>query len=89
MCQEAAEEPSVMKGRAGLFWLRKTETVQDEKVDGEYALIINGHSLVRLFPVHDYFQWLLNQQEVLYPFVAICPRSKSPAGCLVFLNKVA
>lgn len=56
MCPEAAEEPSVVKARAGLFWLQKTETVQDEKVDGEYALVINGHSLVRrLFGVHIYF----------------------------------
>ncbi|XP_019216813.1 phospholipid-transporting ATPase ID [Oreochromis niloticus] len=45
MCPEAAEEPSVIKSRAGLFWLKKTETVQDEKVDGDYGLIINGHSL--------------------------------------------
>ncbi|KAI3362007.1 hypothetical protein L3Q82_012342, partial [Scortum barcoo] len=45
MCPEAPEEPPVVKGRAGLFWLKKTETVQDEKVDGEYGLIINGHSL--------------------------------------------
>lgn len=45
MCPEAAEEPSVVKAHAGLFWLQKTETVQDEKVDGEYALVINGHSL--------------------------------------------
>lgn len=47
MCPEAAEEPTVIKSREGLFWLKKTETVQDEKVDGEYGLIINGHSLVR------------------------------------------
>ncbi|KAM9323031.1 phospholipid-transporting ATPase ID-like [Pholidichthys leucotaenia] len=45
MCPEAAEEPSVLKSRAGLFWLKKTETVKDEKVNGEYGLIINGHSL--------------------------------------------
>ncbi|XP_041666161.1 probable phospholipid-transporting ATPase IM [Cheilinus undulatus] len=45
MCRESANEPSVIKSRAGLFWLKKTETVHDEKVDGEYALIINGHSL--------------------------------------------
>lgn len=47
MCPEAADEPSVIRARAGLFWLQKTETVQDEKVDGDYGLIINGHSLVR------------------------------------------
>uniref|UniRef100_A0A8C7XBL4 Phospholipid-transporting ATPase n=1 Tax=Oryzias sinensis TaxID=183150 RepID=A0A8C7XBL4_9TELE len=45
MCPDAAEEPSVIKARAGLFWLKKTETVQDEKVNGEYAMLINGHSL--------------------------------------------
>lgn len=46
MCPDAADEPSVIKTRTGLLWLQKTETVQDEKVDGEYGLIINGHSLV-------------------------------------------
>ncbi|XP_069369713.1 phospholipid-transporting ATPase ID [Paralichthys olivaceus] len=45
MCPEADEEPSVVRARAGLFWSHKTETVQDEKVDGDYALVINGHSL--------------------------------------------
>ncbi|XP_011471529.1 phospholipid-transporting ATPase ID isoform X1 [Oryzias latipes] len=45
MCPDAAEEPSVIKARAGLFWLKKTQTVQDEKVNGEYAMLINGHSL--------------------------------------------
>uniref|UniRef100_A0A8C4GYR7 Phospholipid-transporting ATPase n=1 Tax=Dicentrarchus labrax TaxID=13489 RepID=A0A8C4GYR7_DICLA len=40
-----AEGPSVIKARAGLFWLQRTETVQDEKVDGDYGLVINGHSL--------------------------------------------
>ncbi|XP_038124235.1 phospholipid-transporting ATPase ID-like [Cyprinodon tularosa] len=45
MCPESAEQPSVKKCRAGLFWLQKMETVQDEKVEGDYGLIINGHSL--------------------------------------------
>lgn len=45
MCPESADEPSVERSRSGLFWMKKTETVQDEKVDGDYALIINGHSL--------------------------------------------
>uniref|UniRef100_A0A4W6C7V4 Phospholipid-transporting ATPase n=1 Tax=Lates calcarifer TaxID=8187 RepID=A0A4W6C7V4_LATCA len=45
MCPEAPEEASVIKARAGLFWCQKTETVQDEKVDGDYGLVINGHSL--------------------------------------------
>ncbi|XP_040053662.1 putative phospholipid-transporting ATPase IM [Gasterosteus aculeatus] len=45
MCPEVAEEPTVIKARAGLFWLQKTERVEDEKVDGDYGLIINGHSL--------------------------------------------
>ncbi|KAM9841703.1 phospholipid-transporting ATPase ID [Aulostomus maculatus] len=45
MCPDAAEEAAVIKARAGLFWLQTTETVQDETVDGDYALIINGHSL--------------------------------------------
>lgn len=57
MCPEAPEEASVIKARAGLFWCQKTETVQDEKVDGDYGLVINGHSLVRrLFQAHYYFQ---------------------------------
>uniref|UniRef100_A0A3Q1AY48 Phospholipid-transporting ATPase n=1 Tax=Amphiprion ocellaris TaxID=80972 RepID=A0A3Q1AY48_AMPOC len=34
-----------LQSRAGLFWLQKTQSVQDEKVDGDYGLIINGHSL--------------------------------------------
>ncbi|KAF7663385.1 hypothetical protein LDENG_00213100 [Lucifuga dentata] len=45
MCPEAGEEPDVTKSRAGLFWLQKKETVKDEKVDGDYGLVINGHSL--------------------------------------------
>ncbi|TKS84252.1 Phospholipid-transporting ATPase ID [Collichthys lucidus] len=45
MSSSSADKPSVIKARAGLFWLQKTETVQDEKVDGEYGLVINGHSL--------------------------------------------
>ncbi|XP_061836889.2 phospholipid-transporting ATPase ID-like isoform X2 [Nerophis lumbriciformis] len=45
MCPTAAEEPKVTKARAGLFWLQKTEIVHDDNVDGEYALVINGHSL--------------------------------------------
>ncbi|KAM7393155.1 hypothetical protein PAMA_008010 [Pampus argenteus] len=45
MCPGAPEQPTVSKSRSGLFWLEKTETVQDEKVDGQYGLIINGHSL--------------------------------------------
>ncbi|KAM9735524.1 phospholipid-transporting ATPase ID-like [Menidia menidia] len=45
MSPDSAEEPSVVRARAGMFWLQKTETLQDENVDGDYALIINGHSL--------------------------------------------
>ncbi|XP_061553465.1 phospholipid-transporting ATPase ID-like isoform X3 [Phycodurus eques] len=45
MCPTAAEAPTVFKARAGFFWLQKTETVHDDKVNGEYALVINGHSL--------------------------------------------
>lgn len=57
MCPDTAEEPSVIKSRAGLFWLQKTETLQDEKADGEYGLVINGHSLVRrIFLAQYYFQ---------------------------------
>ncbi|XP_054614241.1 phospholipid-transporting ATPase ID-like [Dunckerocampus dactyliophorus] len=45
MCPTAAEEPTVTKARAGLFWLQKTDTVHDDQVEGEYALVMNGHSL--------------------------------------------
>nr|XP_015831762.2 phospholipid-transporting ATPase ID [Nothobranchius furzeri] len=45
MCPEAAEKALVIKARGGLFWLKKTETVEDEKVDEEYGLVINGQSL--------------------------------------------
>lgn len=45
MCPDSADEPNVIKARAGLFWLEKTETVQDEKIEGDYGLVINGHSL--------------------------------------------
>lgn len=46
MCPGAPEKASVIEARAGLFWRLKTQTVEDEKVDGEYGLVINGHSLV-------------------------------------------
>lgn len=36
----------MVTSRSGLFWLQKTQTLQDEKVDADYGLIINGHSLV-------------------------------------------
>ncbi|XP_056875092.1 phospholipid-transporting ATPase ID [Takifugu flavidus] len=45
MCPDSADEPSLVSSRSGLFWLQRTQTLQDEKVDGEYGLIINGHSL--------------------------------------------
>ncbi|KAM4634801.1 phospholipid-transporting ATPase ID-like isoform 1-T2 [Polymixia lowei] len=45
MCPGSSDEPTVIKARAGLFWRLKTETVEDEVVDEEYGLVINGHSL--------------------------------------------
>uniref|UniRef100_A0A8C8I5N1 Phospholipid-transporting ATPase n=1 Tax=Oncorhynchus tshawytscha TaxID=74940 RepID=A0A8C8I5N1_ONCTS len=39
--------------QSGLFCLLKTETVADEPVDGEYAMVINGHSLVRTRTLKD------------------------------------
>ncbi|KAJ3604956.1 hypothetical protein NHX12_027007 [Muraenolepis orangiensis] len=45
MSPDAPEEPEVIEARAGLFWRQKTWKVEDEKVNGEYALVINGHSL--------------------------------------------
>uniref|UniRef100_A0A8C7XSL3 Phospholipid-transporting ATPase n=1 Tax=Oryzias sinensis TaxID=183150 RepID=A0A8C7XSL3_9TELE len=45
MCPQAAAMPSMKKSHGGLFWLTKTKYLQDDKVDGEYGLIINGSSL--------------------------------------------
>uniref|UniRef100_A0A3P9MY19 Phospholipid-transporting ATPase n=1 Tax=Poecilia reticulata TaxID=8081 RepID=A0A3P9MY19_POERE len=45
MCPGSVEKLKVIKARAGLFWLQKIQTVPDERVDEEYGLIINGHSL--------------------------------------------
>ncbi|XP_071009017.1 phospholipid-transporting ATPase ID [Oncorhynchus clarkii lewisi] len=45
MTPDGTEEPTVKKSRSGLFCLQKTETVADEPVNGEYAMVINGHSL--------------------------------------------
>lgn len=69
MCPDAAEEPSVISARAGLFWLRRTETVKDEKADGEYGLVINGHSLVRrLF--HALFPAIVINRKMFVPVVS-------------------
>ncbi len=68
MCPDSADEPNVIKARAGLFWLEKTETVQDEKIEGDYGLVINGHSLVRgLFHVHYLFQERFNHLQNIFP----------------------
>uniref|UniRef100_A0A8C7WJU5 Phospholipid-transporting ATPase n=1 Tax=Oncorhynchus mykiss TaxID=8022 RepID=A0A8C7WJU5_ONCMY len=53
MRPDGPEEPTVTKSRSGLFCLLKTETVADEPVDGEYAMVINGHSLVRTRTLKD------------------------------------
>ncbi|KAG7499111.1 phospholipid-transporting ATPase ID-like [Solea senegalensis] len=45
MCPDSPVEPNVIRSRAGLFWTQKTVNVPDEKVDGDYGLVINGHSL--------------------------------------------
>ncbi|KAK6315898.1 hypothetical protein J4Q44_G00134220 [Coregonus suidteri] len=45
MTPDGTEEPTVKKSRSGLFCLIKMETVVDEPVNGEYAMVINGHSL--------------------------------------------
>ncbi|XP_059894053.1 probable phospholipid-transporting ATPase IM [Gadus macrocephalus] len=45
MCPDAPDKPVVVESRAGLFWRQKTRKVEDEAVNGEYALVINGHSL--------------------------------------------
>uniref|UniRef100_A0AAV2IWW7 Phospholipid-transporting ATPase n=1 Tax=Knipowitschia caucasica TaxID=637954 RepID=A0AAV2IWW7_KNICA len=45
MCPDAPDEPVMHKHRAGLLWLKTSQNVPDEKVDGEFGLIINGHSL--------------------------------------------
>ncbi|XP_077593594.1 phospholipid-transporting ATPase ID-like isoform X2 [Stigmatopora nigra] len=45
MCPAAAEAPTVDESRSGLLWLGVTRSVPDDRADGEYALVINGHSL--------------------------------------------
>ncbi|KAA0703813.1 Phospholipid-transporting ATPase ID [Triplophysa tibetana] len=42
MSPESGDEPPIMKSR---LWGKKSQVVEDEKVDGEYGLVINGHSL--------------------------------------------
>lgn len=44
MSPESGDEPPMEKSR---FLGKKSQVVEDEKVDGEYGLVINGHSLVR------------------------------------------
>ncbi len=44
MSPESGDEPPIEKNR---FLGKKSQVVEDEKVDGEYGLVINGHSLVR------------------------------------------
>lgn len=43
MSPGSGDEPPIVKSRLG----KKSQVVEDEKVDGEYGLVINGHSLVR------------------------------------------
>ncbi|KAM8872342.1 phospholipid-transporting ATPase ID [Synchiropus picturatus] len=45
MSPAAPETPKVTRSRSGLFWSQKTQTVHDEDVQGDYGLVINGHSL--------------------------------------------
>ncbi|KAM9820172.1 phospholipid-transporting ATPase ID [Neosynchiropus ocellatus] len=45
MIPGAPETPKVTQSRSGLFWSQKTQMVHDEEVQGEYGLVINGHSL--------------------------------------------
>ncbi|KAG1970776.1 phospholipid-transporting ATPase ID [Pimephales promelas] len=42
MSPESGDEPPIEKSR---FLGKKSQVVEDEKVDGEYGLVINGHSL--------------------------------------------
>uniref|UniRef100_A0A7N8XMC1 Phospholipid-transporting ATPase n=1 Tax=Mastacembelus armatus TaxID=205130 RepID=A0A7N8XMC1_9TELE len=70
MCPDAAEEPSLVRSRAGLFWLQKTETMQDEKVDGEYGLVINGHSLA--FALENNLEWELLRTACMCQTVICC-----------------
>lgn len=44
MSPGSSEEPPYLK--SGILG-KKMQVVMDEKVDGEYGLVINGHSLVR------------------------------------------
>uniref|UniRef100_A0A4W5PDH4 Phospholipid-transporting ATPase n=1 Tax=Hucho hucho TaxID=62062 RepID=A0A4W5PDH4_9TELE len=52
-CNMLREEMTEVFIVSGLFCLLKTETVADEPVDGEYAMVINGHSLVRTRTLKD------------------------------------
>ncbi|XP_075885168.1 phospholipid-transporting ATPase ID-like [Nelusetta ayraudi] len=45
MSPGSSDEPKISKSRSGLLWLQEIQTVEEEKVDGQYGLIINGHSL--------------------------------------------
>lgn len=48
MKEDSPDEPPLHK--SGLLG-KKTEVVEDEVVEGEYGLVINGHSLVRAQPM--------------------------------------
>ncbi|RXN36240.1 phospholipid-transporting ATPase ID-like protein [Labeo rohita] len=46
MSPQSGDEPPIVKSR---FFSKKSQVVEDEKVEGDYGLVINGHSLVREF----------------------------------------
>lgn len=46
MSPQSGDEPPIVKSR---FFNKKSQVVEDEKVEGDYGLVINGHSLVREF----------------------------------------
>ncbi|RXN21326.1 phospholipid-transporting ATPase ID-like protein [Labeo rohita] len=42
MSPQSGDEPPIVKSR---FFSKKSQVVEDEKVEGDYGLVINGHSL--------------------------------------------
>ncbi|XP_075885169.1 phospholipid-transporting ATPase ID-like [Nelusetta ayraudi] len=45
MSPGSSDDRKVSRSCSGLLWLKATQTVEEEQVDGQYGLIINGHSL--------------------------------------------
>uniref|UniRef100_A0A8C1V149 Phospholipid-transporting ATPase n=1 Tax=Cyprinus carpio TaxID=7962 RepID=A0A8C1V149_CYPCA len=59
MLREEMKEIFIVAANTSRLLGKKSQVVEDEKVDGEYGLVINGHSLVREIV-------LLNQKQDLF-----------------------